>query len=165
MTNKSSFSTTEWSILRETPHLVALAVSAAGASGMVGTMKEAVSGSSAIIEGMKSENELLRALCAKEEVQEASGAIRSQLKDLSGADLPTIKSKIQSLAIDRVKAAMTLLNAKGGPGDAATYRGLIEGVANRVSRAAKEGGFLGFGGERVSKEEKQMLESLETVLV
>jgi hypothetical protein len=163
--DKSSFSPEEWSVIREAPHLVALAISAAGASGMMGTLKEAVSGSSVIIEGTKSENALLRALCAKDEVKGASEAIRSQLKDLSGADLPAVKSKVKDLAITRVKAAVALLKAKGGPGDAATYRDLIEDVAQRVSEAAKEGGFLGFGGERVSKEEKQMLESLEAVLV
>jgi hypothetical protein len=164
MANKSSFSPEEWSTIREAPHLVALAISAAGASGMMGTLKEAVSGSSAIVEGMKSENELIRALCAKEEVRGASDAIRSQLKDLSGADLPAVKSKVKELAIVRLKAAMSTLKAKGGPGDAATYRNLIENVAKRVSEAAKEGGFMGFGGERVSKDEKQMIESLETVL-
>jgi hypothetical protein len=40
----------------------------------------------------------------------------------------------------------------------------LYGVAKAVSEAAKEGGHLGFGAERVSKKEKYALKKLQFVL-
>jgi hypothetical protein len=43
------------------------------------------------------------------------------------------------------------------PGDADAYRSFLVGIAERTAQAAKEGGFLGFGGEWVSKDERTVL--------
>ncbi len=37
-------------------------------------------------------------------------------------------------------------------------------IANGVAEAAKEGGFLGFGGERVSENEEALLKDLSTAI-
>jgi hypothetical protein len=44
------------------------------------------------------------------------------------------------------------------------YRKLIYGVAEKVANAASEGGFLGFGGTRVSSGEQGFLEELRNTL-
>ena len=41
---------------------------------------------------------------------------------------------------------------------------MMAGVAEKVANAAKEGGFFGFGGERVSAGEKAFLDELNTAL-
>ena len=40
----------------------------------------------------------------------------------------------------------------------------MKALARRVAEAAKEGSFLGFGGERVSEGERQMLAKLDGAL-
>ena len=40
----------------------------------------------------------------------------------------------------------------------------MRGLADKVANAAKEGSFLGFGGERVSSNERQMIAQIETAL-
>ncbi|HBI15813.1 MAG TPA: hypothetical protein DDY20_09935 [Desulfobulbaceae bacterium] len=47
---------------------------------------------------------------------------------------------------------------KGGK---AAFRDVVAKIANGVAEAAKEGGFLGFGGERVSKNEQALLKDLQ----
>jgi hypothetical protein len=53
------------------PQLISLAVATAGASGLIGTMKEAFSSSASLVEAMKSENPVLRSITAREEIDEA----------------------------------------------------------------------------------------------
>jgi hypothetical protein len=50
-----------------------------------------------------------------------------------------------------VKEVVDLLNTKANPDEATGFKEWLYGVAKAVSEAAKEGGHLGFGGERVSK--------------
>jgi len=40
----------------------------------------------------------------------------------------------------------------------------VRGLGERVANAAKEGAFLGFGGERVSDAERRMLAGLDDAL-
>jgi hypothetical protein len=61
---------------------------------------------------------------------------------VSGAKAP---EEIVSKALDSLKAASALLDAKGGA-DGAPFRTWLAGVAKSVAEAAPEGGFLGFGG-------------------
>ena len=48
---------------------------------------------------------------------------------------------------------VALLDAKANPDETAGFREWLFGVAKTVSEAAKEGAFLGMGGERVSDKE------------
>jgi hypothetical protein len=41
---------------------------------------------------------------------------------------------------------------------------MLGGIAERIANASKEGGFLGFGGERVSEGERQFLDRLKGLL-
>jgi hypothetical protein len=55
------------------------------------------------------------------------------------------------------RRAAALVDAKASPEDAAAYKALLLEVANRVARAATEGGFLGIGGQQVSEPEQRAL--------
>lgn len=163
MANQNSFTADEWAVLCDTPHLVGLAVALSGASGITGTIKETFASSLAVAEGQKSENELIRALCANDAIQAAQAGVRESLMALKGDDFAVAQQKLATLALDRARAAVTALQSKA-PGDLAAYRSFLAALAERVAQAAKEGGFLGFGGERVSEGEKQMLAKLEAAL-
>ena len=163
MANKTSFTTDEWNALIDAPQLVALAVALSGASGITGTIRETFASSKAIVEGMKSDSELIRSICAREEVKAADSGLRESVMQLKADDFAAAQQKLATLALDRVRAAIAALQAKA-PADLATYRSFVESLGERVAQAAKEGGFLGFGGERVSAGEKALLAKLAEAL-
>ena len=164
MADKSTFTAEEWGALREAPQLVSLAIATAGASGLFGTMKEAFSSSASLIEAMKSDNALLRAICSREEIAEAQQALRDVAKESRGSDFELTKERISTRALDRLRGALDVLQRKGSPGDYDAYANFVKSLGKRVAEAAKEGSFLGFGGERVSEGERQMLAKLDRAL-
>jgi hypothetical protein len=62
--------------------------------------------------------------------------------------------------LDELRAVHSLLIEKAAPEDVEDYREWIRMASQRAALAAKEGGFLGIGGMRVSEPEQQMLETL-----
>ena len=165
MASKTDFTSEEWSTLRDAPQVVALAVAVSGASGMVGTLKEAFSSSASLVEAMKSEAPLLRALSAKEELQAAQQDLRASVGELKSAgDFAAVRDRIAALALERAREAQQILARKGDPGEAQAYAEYLKSLAKRVAEAAKEGGFLGFGGERVSAGERDLLAKLDGAL-
>jgi hypothetical protein len=162
MASKTDFTSEEWSTLRDAPQVVALAVAVSGASGMIGTLKEAFSSSVALVEGTKSESELIRSLCTREEISAGQQTLRASLPQAQKID--DAKQALSALAVEKARAAMEILRRKGAEADAEAYRGFVKGIGERVAQSAKEGGVLGFGGERVSEGERQMLASLDSAL-
>jgi hypothetical protein len=164
MADKSAFTADEWKALREAPQLISLAVATAGASGLIGTLKEAFSSSAALVEAMKSENAVLRSISSREEISEAQQALRELAAEAKGADFQQTKERIATRALDTLRAALDALQRKGSAGDYDAYAGFARSLAKRVAEAAKEGSFLGFGGERVSEGERAMLAKLDSAL-
>lgn len=66
-------------------------------------------------------------------------------------------SNLKSAVLQRVQAAVALVSAKGSPAEAEAYRQMLVDVAQQAADASKEGGFLGFGGVRVSDKEKAFI--------
>jgi hypothetical protein len=56
------------------------------------------------------------------------------------------------------------VTAKATPEEAEAFRRWLLTAAQGAADAAKEGGFMGFGGEQVSAGERQMMEQLRTTL-
>jgi hypothetical protein len=79
---------------------------------------------------------------------------------ISGAKAP---ADLAAKAIDSLKAASALLDAKGGV-DALPFKTWLAGVAKSVAEAAPEGGFLGFGGTQVSAAEKATVAQIAAAL-
>lgn len=164
MATKADFTQEEWATVRDTPFLAAMAVTVAGASGLVGTIKEAFSATSSLVEGMRSQSDLIRTLSGREEIQAAQQRIKSLVQPEPGTDIAALKAKLESLVSEQVRAAVVVISRKGTSQDVAAYRDFVKGVGERVAQAAKEGSFLGFGGERVSEGERTMLATLDRAL-
>lgn len=158
MTTKTDFSSAEWEILREAPHLVIFAVTVAGASGFFGTIAEAMAPSPIISEALKGSNQLLREICEKEEMMSSIESIKNRARTFG--DFTGIRASLRREAIDKSRSAIELLRQKGSPEDIIAYREFLIALADRVANAAKEGDFLGFGGERVSEHERTLLAEL-----
>jgi hypothetical protein len=158
MTAKTSFNSDEWNLLRSAAPLIAAGVGAADPSGLVGTLKEAMGGMSAVADSLKKGGDL--------------ELMKEMLADRSMPGMPDPKtlmgegSREQQLgafrksAIARAREAVELVQRKGTPEEAAGYKRMLLTVADRTANASKEGGFLGFGGERVSASEKSFLDEL-----
>jgi hypothetical protein len=160
MATKTDFSTTEWDALRNAPHLAALAVAAAGASGL-GTFKESFAAMEGVMSAQKSDNALLRELSSREEAMAGQQYLRGQVS--LGMNPQALVDKIKGLATEQLGVALHALKAKS-PADAQAYGDWVAGIATKVSEAATEGGFLGFGGERVSAAETAMIDALKSAM-
>jgi hypothetical protein len=158
MTTKTDFSSTEWEVLRDAPHLVVLAVAIAGASGFFGSIAEAMAPSGTINEALKGSNQLLREICEKEEASTSIEAIKNLAK--ASGDFEGIRAALRKEAIDKSGAAIEILRQKGSSEDVVAYRDFLITLGDKVANAAKEGAFLGFGGERVSEHERTLLAEL-----
>ncbi len=164
MSDKTTFTPEEWTTLCEAPALTAMAVTIAGSSGLFGTIAEAFGTTSALVEGMKSENSLVRAICTREELMAAQTGIKEKLKELKSGDLAAAQNKVRMMALDSLRQAVEILAARATMLDGAAYATLIHEIGTKVANAAKEGSFLGFGGERVSEGERTMLAAIERVI-
>jgi hypothetical protein len=162
MATKTDFSATEWEILRDAPHAVVLAVAAAGGSGLFGSIKEAMAPAGILVEALKGENQLLRQICDKEEIKASIESLKDMAK--SSNDFKIIQALYRKSAIDKSQAGLDLLKRKGTPEDVAAFRGFLLKLGEKVANAAKEGAFLGFGGVRVSEEERVILDELAQAL-
>lgn len=162
MAMKTDFSATEWEILRDAPHAVVLAVAAAGASGLFGSIKEAMAPAGTLVEALQGENQLLRQICDKEEIKASIESLKDMAK--SSNDFKSIQAIYRKAAIDKSQAGFDLLKRKGTPEDVAAFRSFLLKLGEKVANAAKEGAFLGFGGVRVSEEERVILAELAQAL-
>jgi hypothetical protein len=156
VTHRSAFTADEWSLLRVTPSFVAVGVVAADASGLFASLKETLAGVNEVSDALGSspDLELFRALAADRSapaVPDVEPLLGDGPKD---AQLENFKTAV----LERVSAVIELLNQKASAAETDAYRRLLVRVAQRAASAAKEGGFLGIGGVRVSEKERAFIE-------
>lgn len=161
MSNKATFASEEWRVLRDTPHFVGMSVAMAGASGLFGTISEMFAAGKIIAETTGGSSELLRAVLERDELKESQSHLREESKS---QDPRTLANWVLQEAATHCRRSMEILAAKGAPGEKETYAEFLNSMAKRVADASTEGGFLGFGGERVSAKEREALAVLRDAL-
>jgi hypothetical protein len=162
MANKASFTPDEWKQLLESPMLASMAVTAAEPSGLWGMLKESVAAGGRLAKAKTdpSTNELIKAVVADFGTAEGRGAARDGLQTrLSGSKPAEVKDK----AIAGLRQVAAILDAKA-PADAAAFKSWLQGIGQHTAEAAKEGGFLGFGGVQVSDAEKATIAEISSAL-
>ncbi|MDQ2711436.1 MAG: hypothetical protein M3Y24_04245 [Acidobacteriota bacterium] len=160
MSFQETFAPEEWSVIATVPHMIGTAVMMASFSGLGGTVKEAFSLATSLAEGRAGSNALLKELTAPEQISAAQTEFRAEIKALDPANL---KPQLNAMAIDRSKQAIEILASKA-PGEVGPYKQWLMDIAFGVANASKEGGFLGFGGKRISDAENEMLNSISEAL-
>jgi hypothetical protein len=160
MATKTDFTAEEWKRLRDTPHLVAAAVMLAGRNGLVGGFQEALAGGKQIYQITESGDPLFKALASPDEAKEAQSTLRGMVSLKEAAEAP---GKLREAALRSVAESTRILESKGLTREASAFRKWCEDIGEAVARAAKEGGFLGFGGTEVSEEERKLLADLHAV--
>ena len=162
MASKADFAPTEWKKLLEAPLLAGFAVSAADPSGFIGTLQEAFASARALAEAKASGGgeELIKAVV--EDLTTSSGrhdAREGVRTVVQGAKLGEMKDR----ALAELQGTATILDAKA-PADAKAFKSWLARIAKVVAEAGTEGGFLGFGGVKVSEIEKATLAEISKVL-
>lgn len=161
MSTREKFNPEEWAALRNTPHLVVLATATAGSSGIFGTIGEMMTAGKAVFEATTHTNEAIRLLAAKDEAKLAQDSIREEIKTSEPKDVAVW---LREQALAKVRQSITILKFKS-PEDRDPFAAWLRDLGKRVAEASKEGGFLGFGGERVSADERTFLAELDTALL
>jgi hypothetical protein len=134
--------------------MAGLIVVAASPSGPIGLLKESAAAGRMVMEELKSHSsELMRALSA--DLGQSMHAIRMDTKD---------PNEVRRLSLEACRSAAAIVAQKGSAEEAAQFRAWLNALARKVAEAAKEGGFLGFGGTLVSEQEEAALRDLAAAL-
>ena len=162
MTDKTSFTEEEWTLLLKSPMIAGMAITAADPSGLWGLLKESFAGGAALtkVAADPNANALIKAVVADFSTSEGRSAARDGLKaEFAGGKPPDIKTK----SIDSLRQVSTLLTAKA-PTDAAAFKSWLRQISQSTAEAATEGGSLFGGGVQVSDAEKATLAEISNAL-
>jgi len=162
MANKTNFTPEEWKLLLESPMMTSMAVTAAEPSGLWGMLKESFASATDVAKAASDAgaNSLVKAVATDFTTSEGRTTARDDLKaKLAGSKPADIKIK----SIESLKRVSALLDSKA-PADAAAFKGWLRQISEHVADAAEEGGFLGFGGVKVSEAEKATLSDISHAL-
>ena len=161
MVSKNDFSPVEWKKLVQAPLLAGFAVSAADPSGFIGSLQEAFANAKQLANAKAGgQGDLVKAVA--DEILSSTG--RAEAREgirtiVQGASLPEIKGR----ALAALKETAAIVRAKA-PDEAAAFNGWLGEIAKTVAEAGTEGGFLGFGGVKVSETDKATLAEIADIL-
>jgi len=169
MSIDNRFTEDEQFLLANAPYLVGTVMVFSEGSGL-GTIKEMYSNSKSFIGGAKSfpSNEIISGILPNmtdfSDVREKSSALKE--KSMEAFKEKGIKSKeeMKAYALEELAKVTTLLKQKANNDELNEYNQWVLSIAENVAKAAKEGGFLGFGGELVSEGEKEFYAEVASVL-
>ncbi len=169
MAFETRFSEQEQVLLSSLPTLVGTVMTFAEGSGM-STIMEMFASSKSMLEGSKqfTGNEIISGILpnmqntseAMAEAKELRTKIQSHLK----AHEVDSKDELLQQVLNDCKKASELLASKATPKEAEEYKKWTMDIAETVAKAAKEGGFLGFGGTQVSSGELKLFTDIATAL-
>jgi hypothetical protein len=157
MISKSDFAPEEWQLLFTAAPMTGLAITAASPSGPFGVLKEMFSVGLAMGEAVSkpSPNPLVQAIADDLKARATKPEKPKGVKNVEEA---------RALALERLRQVKELLARKAPPDVADGFKRWLLEVAHRVAEASNEGGFLGFGGEKVSDAERAALRDIAAAL-
>jgi hypothetical protein len=153
MTSKQDFTDEEWTRIRRAPLVAGVAISLADPGGPIELAKETMASLRSATRPPSPE-ELLAAVALG--VQALTQHKQNPLGDF--------KPKNGQQVLEELRGVNDLVTAKATPEEAEAFRGWLLAAAQSAADAGKESGFLGFGAERVTAGEKQMLDQVRGVL-
>jgi hypothetical protein len=155
MATKADFTDEEWARLGRAPLLAGAAISLADPGGPIEAVKEGSAAFKTLLEATRDGGfgEFVQSLAH-------DVAAKAQRRENPMAGFKPDRSRALEAVLDELRAVHSFLMEKAAPEDVEDFREWIRTTSQRAAQAAKEGGFLGIGGERVSEREQQMLETL-----
>jgi hypothetical protein len=157
---KDSFTAEEWGHVVGAPMLAGMAVTAAEPGGLWAAVRESAASARGLLLGRETDNPLVAAVVAAFETSEGRDMARGALKAQTAGRQP---AEIADAAVAELASVAALVTAKV-PDAAAGFKTWLGEIAKAVAEAGTEGGFLGFGGEKVSPAEKATLDRIAAAL-
>jgi hypothetical protein len=153
MTTKADYTAEEWELLTRGPFMAAMAVVAASPSGPIGVIKELSAVGKALQEASQSgeTNALINALVSN---------VKAGYRPSGTVEPGQRPEEIKDLALKTCQEVAALLAHKAPAPEAEGFKRWLLTVAQQAAEAAKEGGFLGIGGVRISAAEQAVLAEL-----
>lgn len=157
-----SFSPEDWALIRSAPLLSGLLITLSDLrTGPIGILKEGFAPSQAIIEaGDGAANPIVAAVVAN--IKEMAKK-RERLQppfDVAGKNPEQLKTEVAT----HLKKVSSVLDGKVPADQAEGFKSWLVTIAGKVANAANEGGFFGFGGEKVSAAETAAIQELASSL-
>jgi hypothetical protein len=157
MTTKADFTPEEWKTIFTAAPMAGLAITAASPSGPFGVIKEMFAVGHAIGETLQqgSQNPLINALIAD---MKARGTKPDRPQNIHSPQ------DAENAALDNLRKVSEILATKAPAAEGDEFKRWIVGIAKNVAEASNEGGFLGFGGTKVSDAEKAAIAKVAQAL-
>ena len=153
MTSKQDFTDEEWTRIRRAPLVAGVAISLADPGGPIELAKETMATlRSATLP--PSQEELLASVAL--DIQALAQHKQNPLGDF--------KPRGGQQVLEELRDVNELVTAKATPQEVEAFRGWLVAAAQAAADAGKEGGFMGFGAERVSAGEQRMLDQVRAVI-
>jgi hypothetical protein len=157
MTTKADYTAEEWEVLMRAPAAVGMAIVTASPSGPIGVVKEMVAVGSVLGETSPAgdSNTLISAIVADFKAGYRPASLPAQAQNIE---------EIKARALQTCREVTELLARKAPAPEAEGVKRWLMTAAQRVAEAAKEGGFLGIGGTRVTAAEQAVVAEIAGVL-
>ena len=158
MTTQADYTTEEWKSILKAPVMAGMVVMLTGQSGPFQMVKEMFSVSKALADAEKqgASNELIGAL--------VTAAKSAKREDMQPEQKFNTIEETRAYALDQVRQVGLLVDQKAPAQEAQEFKQWLTSLGQKVAEAAKEGGFLGFGGVQVTEEEKTAVSDLAMAL-
>lgn len=159
MSNKSDYTSEEWQSLLKAPGLAGMIVALSSPNGPIGAAKESMAISRLILESKQqsSSNELVKSIT--DDLMTSEGRRSASMMDLLGKKPEVLKD----LAMSNLTQVRGIVASKS-EADSQALTAWLSDLAKRVSEAANEGGFFGFGGTQVNDAERAALAQINKAL-
>lgn len=162
MADKTNFTADEWKKVLESPLLAGFAVSAGDPSGFIGTLQEGFASAKALAAAKSDPNAdvLIKAVVNDLLTAEGRAAAREGVKNVVDGAKP---EEFKDRALSELRSTASILDSKA-PNESKAFKNWLNHIASLVAEAGTEGGFLGFGGVKVTDSERATLAEISTTL-
>jgi hypothetical protein len=159
VTSKSDFSEDEWDRIVRAPFVAGLAVSLADPGGPVEMTKESMASIRAATHPSSQEQLITEAAAEiQADVQEKTNPLKGYRPTSQGT------APVGEQVLVELGAVHTIVVDRATPEEAAAFGQWLVDTAQAVADAAKDGGFLGFHAEQVSKGEREMIDRVRAAV-
>jgi hypothetical protein len=159
VTTKSDFSEEEWSRIVRAPFVAGLAISLADPGGPIEAAKESMATVKSATNPSSREQLVTEvALDIQAEVQQKRNPLKGYRPSSEGT------APVAEQVLVELSAVQAIVAARATPEETAAFGQWLVASAQAAANAAKEGGFMGFGAEQVSKGEKEMLDQVRAAV-
>ena len=159
VTTKSDFPEADWGRILRAPFVAGLAISLADPGGPIEGAKESMATIKAATNPPSREQLVTEvALDIQAELQQKRNPLKGYRPSLEGT-APTGEQVLIELS-----TVQAIVAARATPDETAAFGDWLVATAQAAADAAKEGGFMGFHAERVSKGEQEMLDQVRAAV-